>query len=73
MSKMKELQEENRRLSKMYPDEKLKTEIVKEALVKKVVWLSCRWEIAKRALETKGTSIELACKAFNNIESCYRY
>ncbi len=35
MSRMKELEEENRRLSKMYMDEKLKAEIVAEALAKK--------------------------------------
>ncbi len=35
MKRMKELEEENRRLKKMYAEEKLKAEIVKEALEKK--------------------------------------
>jgi putative transposase len=35
MAKMKELEEENRRLRKMYVEEKLKAEIVSEALAKK--------------------------------------
>jgi putative transposase len=35
MARMKELEEENRRLRKMYMDEKLKAEIVSEALAKK--------------------------------------
>jgi putative transposase len=35
MSRMKELEEENRRLKKMYLEEKLKGEIVAEALEKK--------------------------------------
>lgn len=35
MSRLKELEEENRRLKKMYAEEKLKAEIVKEALEKK--------------------------------------
>ena len=35
MRRMKELEEENRRLKKMYAEEKLKAEIVKEALEKK--------------------------------------
>jgi len=35
MSRMKELEEENRRLRKLYMDEKLKAEIVAEALAKK--------------------------------------
>jgi putative transposase len=35
MKQMKELEDENRRLKKMYAEEKLKAEIVKEALEKK--------------------------------------
>jgi putative transposase len=35
MARMKELEEENRRLKKMYVEEKLKAEIVQEALQKK--------------------------------------
>jgi putative transposase len=35
MSTMKELEEENRRLRRMYVEEKLKAEIVAEALAKK--------------------------------------
>ncbi|GMQ84383.1 MAG: hypothetical protein BMS9Abin06_1175 [Gammaproteobacteria bacterium] len=35
MRRMKELEDENRRLKKMYADERLKAEIVQEALAKK--------------------------------------
>ena len=35
MARMKELDEENRRLKKMYADERIKAEIVAEALAKK--------------------------------------
>jgi putative transposase len=35
MAKMKELEEENRRLKKMYVEERLKAEIVQEAMQKK--------------------------------------
>ena len=35
MKRMKELEDENRRLKKMYADERLKAEIVREALAKK--------------------------------------
>ncbi len=35
MKRLKELEEENRRLKKMYAEERLKTEIVQEALEKK--------------------------------------
>lgn len=35
MSRLKELEDENRRLKKMYAEERLKAEIVQEALAKK--------------------------------------
>ena len=35
MKRMKELEDENRRLEKMYADERLKAEMVQEALAKK--------------------------------------
>jgi len=35
MARMKELEDENRRLQKMYAEERLKAEIVQEALAKK--------------------------------------
>ena len=35
MARMKELEDENRRLKKMYLDEKLKAEVVAEAIAKK--------------------------------------
>ena len=35
MARLKELEEENRRLKKMYAEERLKAEVVKEALAKK--------------------------------------
>jgi len=38
-----------------------------------VVRPSHRREMAKKAVETKGVSIELACRAFKISESCYRY
>ena len=35
MARMKELEDENRRLKKMYAEEKLKAEIIQEAMAKK--------------------------------------
>ncbi len=35
MARLKELEDENRRLKKMYAEERLKAEVVKEALTKK--------------------------------------
>ncbi|MGB9150476.1 MAG: IS3 family transposase, partial [Burkholderiales bacterium] len=73
MSRMKELEDENRRLKKMYLEEKLKAEIVAEALGKKVVRPSLRRMMAVEAVNSKAVSIALACKLFRVSESCYRY
>ncbi len=73
MSRMKELEDENRRLKKMYLEEKLKEEIVAEALEKKVVRPSHRREMAKRAVSERGTCIRVACQVFAISESCFRY
>lgn len=73
MARMKELEEENRRLRKMYMDEKLKAEVVAEALAKKMVRPSHRREMALRAVAETGMSVTLACQAFGTSESCYRY
>ena len=35
MTRMKELEDENRRLKKMYAEERLKAEVIQEAMVKK--------------------------------------
>ena len=35
MSRLKELEDENRRLKKMYAEERLKSEIIQEAMAKK--------------------------------------
>ncbi|HMV59334.1 MAG TPA: IS3 family transposase [Nitrospira sp.] len=72
MARLKELEDENRRLKKMYAEERLKAEIVQEALPKKVVKPSCRREMAQRAVE-QGVSIRLACLAFGISQTCYRY
>tara|TARA_B100000959_G_C14884101_1_gene583852 strand:+ start:272 stop:562 length:291 start_codon:yes stop_codon:yes gene_type:complete len=63
MQRMKELEEENRRLKKMYAEERLKKS--KQAILRK--------EMAKLAVEQRGISIRLACVAFGISETCYRY
>jgi putative transposase len=35
MTRMKELEDENRRLKKMYAEERLKAEVIQEAMLKK--------------------------------------
>jgi len=73
MSRMKELEEETRRFKKIYLEQKLKAEIVAEALEKKVMRPSRRREMAKNAVTDRGACIRIACKAFRIIECCYRY
>ncbi len=73
ITRMKELEEENRRLKKMYLKEKLKAEIVAKALEKKVVRPSCRREMSKKAVTDRGVCIRASCYAFRISESCYRY
>ena len=60
MKRMKELEDENRRLKKMYADELLKAEIVQEALAKKVVSPSRRKEVAQKAVSARSLSVRLA-------------
>ncbi len=50
MSRMKDLEEENRRLKKMYLEGKLKAEIVSEALEKKWWGHLAEGGIAKKAV-----------------------
>lgn len=72
ISKMKELEEENRRLKKMYLEERLKAEIAAEYLAKKVSRPSRRREMAKEVVLQRKVTIKLACQVFTLSESCYR-
>ena len=72
MKRLKELEEENARLKKMYAEEKLKAEIIAEAL-EKMVAPSRRKEMTQRAVQYKGASVRLACEAFGISQTCYRY
>ncbi|MFT4248710.1 MAG: IS3 family transposase [Pseudomonas sp.] len=73
VARMKELEEENRRLKKMYADSQLSAELLKEAPVKKMVRPSQRREMARAAVEHGRTNIRHACLTFEVSESCYRY
>ncbi|MBQ0745175.1 MAG: IS3 family transposase [Marinobacter sp.] len=73
IKRMKELEDENRRLKKMYAEERLKSELRKEALEGKVVKPSLRREMAHKAVGAVRCSIRQACEAFSVSESCYRY
>lgn len=64
MTRLRELEEENRRLKKMYAEERLKAEIIQEAMAKKVVKPSQRREMAQQAVRSGKASIKLACLSF---------
>ena len=68
IKRMKELGEENRRLKKMYAEERLVSEIRKKALEG-----SRRREMAVKAQARHDVSIRIACLAFAISETCYRY
>ncbi|MCK1785061.1 IS3 family transposase [Pseudomonas sp. TNT11] len=73
MARLRELEDENRRLKKMYAEERLKAEIIQEAMGKKVVKPSRRREMAQEAVRSGRCSIKLACLAFGVSITCYRY
>ncbi|HDL8287348.1 TPA: IS3 family transposase [Yersinia enterocolitica] len=73
MARLKELEDENRRLKKMYAEERLKAEIIQEAMGKKVVKPSRRKLMAQDAVKRRNVSVRFACQLFVVSESCYRY
>ncbi|WP_310165942.1 IS3 family transposase [Pseudoxanthomonas japonensis] len=73
VSQLKELQDENRRLKKMYADAQLSADLLKEALFKKMVRRSQRREMARSAVEVGRTSIGHACRTFEVSQTCFRY
>ncbi|MDP2050067.1 MAG: IS3 family transposase [Cypionkella sp.] len=73
ISQMKAMEDENRRLKRMYADLSMQADLLKEALGKKLTGPSQRREMAETAVERRGVSIALACRAFGVSETCYRY
>lgn len=73
MTRMKELEAENARLKKMYAEERLKADVLKEAIEKKVVRPSQRREMAMRAVRERSMTVRLACDTFGVSQTCYRY
>ncbi|MFN3825610.1 MAG: IS3 family transposase [Pseudorhodobacter sp.] len=73
ISQMKAIEEENRRLKRMYADLSMQADLLKEALGKKLTRPSQRREMAEKAVARHQVSIALACRAFGVSETCYRY
>ena len=66
------LEEENRRLKKMCAKERLKGEIVAEAMLKKGRAVSMP-EMALWVVKEKAVRIRLVCQALGISQTCYRY
>ncbi|MFV0292825.1 MAG: IS3 family transposase, partial [Paracoccus sp. (in: a-proteobacteria)] len=73
ISQMKAIEDENRRLKKMFAELSMQNELLKEALGKKVTGPSQRREMAANAVERRQVSIALSCRTFGISETCYRY
>ena len=65
MARMKELEEENRRLKKMYAEERLKRRDRRGGPDKKMVAPSQRREMAQWVVAQRSATIGLACQAFD--------
>lgn len=72
VSRLKQLQDENRRLKKMYAEAQMNADILKEAHTK-TVRPSLRREVAGWVVTTKGACIRQACADFTVSQTCYRY
>lgn len=73
MSQLKALGDESRRLKRMYADLNMPTDILKEALGKKLTRPSHRRELAEKAVAQRGVSIASVCGTFGFSETCFRY
>lgn len=71
MSRLKELEDENRRLKKMYAEERLKAEIVQEAL--QMCWALSSPRDGSTGSPGQGRQRLVACRAFGISEACYRF
>lgn len=72
MKRMKELEDENRRLKKMYAEEKLKAEIAKE-IIEKSYKFSSLARVGKTIRTEYKVSIWLACDVLSIITTCFAY
>ncbi len=86
MARMTELDEENKRLKKMYAEKSRQNDFLKEALGKSGEAVHCPAghcpamsregqgrEMAEWAVRYRSVGIALACRTFSISETCYRY
>ena len=70
--KLKELEQENSRLKKMYAEERLNLRFSRKYW-KKVVKPSQRREMARIAVQNKSISVQMACEIFSISRCCFKY
>ena len=73
MKRLKELEDENKRLKKMYAEERLKAEIRQEALEGRLLSPSQRREMAIEARERYGVSVRFVCHCLDISVATYYY
>ena len=72
MTRMKELEEENRRLKTLYVDAQLSADLLRESLAK-MVRPPQRRALAPHAVQTKRTTVQHARRTFGISDTCYRH
>ncbi|MCP0913331.1 MULTISPECIES: IS3 family transposase [Legionella] len=73
VKRLKELEEENRRLKQMYAELSLDHKILKDIVGKKAVKPAVRRELADYAVNTHAVSLRRACRVVGISDSVYRY
>ena len=73
IAQTKALEDENRRLKKMFAELSVQNELRKEALGKEVAGAFQRREMAATAVARRKVSAALTCRTFGVSETCYRY
>jgi len=72
VNKLKELEDENRRLKSMFADLSLEHPILKD-IVKKSSKPAIRRQLVDHARQAHGASLRMACRAVGISDSVYRY
>lgn len=72
MRRMKELEDEDRRLKKKYAEERFEAEITKE-IIEKIIKPAQRRDLAKSARTEYQVSIRIACDVLSISATCFAY
>lgn len=73
MARMKEMEDEDRRLKNLYVDAQLGADLLRDALAKGMVRPAQRRSLARNAVETERATIQHVRRTFGISETCYRH